>query len=303
MRETIKFYYNVYIEKIYEIDNGYYFYLNEFKYYFIEFNRKLEELDTLVKITNELYNKNILVDTFILNKDNSYYVNIEDKIFVLLRVNSIEEDKYTVKDIISFNNLIIISNEKYLPSWSTLWMNKIDVFEEQISELNTDYPLIQNTFDYYTGLAENAISYINDTFIDEKQIDFKINLNHKRMTEEYQGYVNNPLTFTFDYSVRDLAEYIKYNFFNNTLDMSEIDKIILSNNFNKAEIRLLYGRLLYPSYYLDNVKNIFTLDKNEEILNKYINKINDYELFLQDIYITIKRKYEIPPIEWLVNKK
>ena len=40
MKETIKFYYNVYIEKIYEIDNGYYFYLNEFKYYFIEFNRK-----------------------------------------------------------------------------------------------------------------------------------------------------------------------------------------------------------------------------------------------------------------------
>ena len=58
-----------------------------------------------------------------------------------------------------------------------------------------------------------------------------------------------------------------------------------------------------PSYYLDTIKDIFIYEKNEEELNKYINKINDYELFLQDIYITIKRKYEIPPIEWLVNKK
>lgn len=299
MKETIKFYYDTYIKELYEINNGYYFYLNNYKYYFIEFNRDIREIDILFKLSNELYNKNILVDTFILNKDNKVLTNIQNKNYVLLRVNSIENDKYNLKDIIKFNNLYT-SNTKIEP-WSTLWINKIDAFEEKISELNNDYPIIQSSFEYYIGLAENAISYVNDTFIEEN--NFKINLNHKRIKDAYQGYVNNPLTFTFDYRVRDIAEYIKYNYFNNTINYDEIEEVILNSDLNKGELRLLVGRLLYPSYYLDTIKDIFIYEKNEEELNKYINKINDYELFLQDIYITIKRKYEIPPIEWLVNKK
>lgn len=299
MKETIKFYYDTYIKELYEINNGYYFYLNNYKYYFIEFNRDIREIDILFKLSNELYNKSILVDTFILNKDNKVLTNIQNKNYVLLRVNSIENDKYNLKDIIKFNNLYT-SNTKIEP-WSTLWINKIDAFEEKISELNNDYPIIQSSFDYYIGLAENAISYVNDTFIEEN--NFKINLNHKRIKGAYQGYVNNPLTFTFDYRVRDIAEYIKYNYFNNTINYDEIEEVILNSDLNKGELRLLFGRLLYPSYYLDTIKDIFIYEKNEEELNKYINKINDYELFLQDIYITIKRKYEIPPIEWLVNKK
>lgn len=299
MKETIKFYYDTYIKELYEINNGYYFYLNNYKYYFIEFNRDIREIDILFKLSNELYNKNILVDTFILNKDNKVLTNIQNKNYVLLRVNSIENDKYNLKDIIKFNNLYT-SNTKIEP-WSTLWINKIDAFEEKISELNNDYPIIQSSFDYYIGLAENAISYVNDTFIEEN--NFKINLNHKRIKDAYQGYVNNPLTFTFDYRVRDIAEYVKYNYFNNTINYDEIEEVILNSDLNKGELRLLVGRLLYPSYYLDTIKDIFIYEKNEEELNKYINKINDYELFLQDIYITIKRKYEIPPIEWLVNKK
>ena len=303
MKETIKFYYNVYIEKLYTTDMGSYFYMSGFKYYFLEFNRDIKEIDILVKMSNDLYNKGILVDTFILTKDNKYFVYVEDKIYVMLRVNSIEEDKYNLKDIVYFNNLLIVKNENLLNNnWATLWMKKVDDFEEEISELNTDYPLIQNTFDYYMGLAENAISYVNDTFIDEKPSDFKVNLNHKRIKEAYQGYVNNPLTFTFDYSVRDIAEYVKYKFFNNTLEIDELEDLIFNYNFTRGELRLLYARLLYPSYYLDTIKDIFILDKDESVLKKYINKQEEYEYFLKDIYHTIKKKIEIPPVEWLVNK-
>ena len=228
MKETIKFYYDTYIKELYEINNGYYFYLNNYKYYFIEFNRDIREIDILFKLSNELYNKNILVDTFILNKDNKVLTNIQNKNYVLLRVNSIENDKYNLKDIIKFNNLYT-SNTKIEP-WSTLWINKI--------------------------------SYVNDTFIEEN--NFKINLNHKRIKDAYQGYVNNPLTFTFDYRVRDIAEYIKYNYFNNTINYDEIEEVILNSDLNKGELRLLVGRLLYPSYYLDTIKDKFIYEKNEE---------------------------------------
>lgn len=299
MKETIKFYYNTYIKDIYELNNGYYFYYNNYKYYFIEYTRDINELEILFNISNELYNKNILVNTFILNKDNKIFTTLENKNYVMLRVNSIESDKYNLKDIIKFNNLY--TSDKKIEPWTTLWKNKIDAFENQISELNNEYPIIQNTFDYYIGLAENAISYVNDTLLEEN--DFIINLNHKRINESYQGYVNNPLTFTFDYRVRDISEYIKYNFFNNKLNYDEINDLIYSNYLNKGELRLLFGRLLYPSYYLDTLKNIFMYELEETKLNKYIDKINEYEYFLQEVYNTIKCKYEIPSIEWVVNKK
>lgn len=300
MKETIKFYYNVFVEKIYEISNGCYFYYSNFKYYFISYDSELNKLEELFKISNDLYNKSILVNTFILTKDNKYYVEKESRIYVLLRVNSIEEDIISISELIEFNNSVILNNN--IVSWSSLWGKNIDMFESEISELNTDYPLIQSTFDYYVGIAENAISYVNNTFLEEDINSFRVNLNHKRINECYQGYINNPLTFTFDYSVRDIAEYTKYNFFNNSLNISELESILLSS-FSKGEIRLYYARLMYPTYYFDMVKDIFIYDKSEDELSKYIDKIEEYEYFLQDIYYILKKKFNIPPVEWVVNRK
>lgn len=300
MKETIKFYYNVYVEKLYEINNGCYFYYSDFKYYFISYDNELGKLEELFKISNDLYNRNVLVSTFILTKDNKRYVEKEGKIYVLLRVNSIEEDIISISELIGFNNSIILNNN--IVSWSSLWSKKVDMFESEISELNTDYPLIQSTFDYYVGLSENAISYVNNTFLEEDKSSFRVNLNHKRINECYQGYINNPLTFTFDYSVRDIAEYTKYNFFNNSLNISELESVLFSS-FSKGEIRLYYARLMYPTYYFDMVKDIFIYDKSESELNKYIDKIEEYEYFLQDMYYVLKKKFNIPPVEWVVNKK
>lgn len=304
MKETIKYYYDTYIEELNEINNGYYFYFNNYKYYFVLFDRDIRELELLFKTSNELYNKNILVNTFILTKDGKYYVRLEYKVYVMLRVNSIEDYKYTMKEILHFNNVLLVDNSKInMIPWSKLWSSKIDIFESEISEFNKEYPLIQSTFNYYVGLAENAISYINDTFIDEDSSTFKVNLNHKRIGIGYQGYVNNPLTFTFDYSVRDIAEYIKFNFFNNKINYKELEEILLSNIFNKGELRLFYGRLLYPSYYLDEVKRIVIYNLDESVLNKYIDKIGEYEFFLKEIYYIIRKKNDIPIVEWVVNKK
>ena len=108
MKETINYYYKVYPDKIYEINSGVYFYFNDFKYYFIEFTRTKEEINLLVKISNDLYNKHVLVNTFILTKDNNYFVELNDKIMILLRVNSIESDTNTLKDLIYFHLFFLL---------------------------------------------------------------------------------------------------------------------------------------------------------------------------------------------------
>lgn len=297
MKETINYYYNVYPEKVYEINNGCYFYFNTFKYYFVTYGRDESEIDFLVKITNDLYNRNILVDTFIKSKNKTYYVVVGDKKYVLLRVNSVENDIYSLKDIQYFNSLLIVNSKISLNSnWSILWKNKVDKFENEISEFNMDYPIIEESFDYYVGLAENAISYFENASMSSEIVNTC--LCHKRLLKKvYSGFINNPLTFAFDYEVRDVAEYIKVKFFEDYLDFSEVEGTLL--RFNRKSLMFLFSRLLYPSYYFDLVKKILEEDLAEEELLKYINKTNEYEDLLLDIYNLINKKYNIPPVEWL----
>lgn len=303
MKETIKYYYNIYPNEIFELDNGCYFYFNDYKFYFVEFNRDLKELDLLVKVSNDLYNKNILVDTFIHSKDKKFYVEVENMPYVMMRVNSIESDVCSLKDIVYFNNLLKVKNEvKFNNDWSILWMNKIDAFEAQMSEVNTEYPLVQESSSYYIGLAENAVSYFKDTMLEEDHSSILVNLNHKRVYyNDFSGHINNPLTFTFDYEVRDIAEYIKSSFFDGVVDFEEIEDLLLDVGFSKASYRLLFARLLYPSYYFDSIKKIFVYDEDESIIERFIDKNKEYEDFLIDIYNIINRKVSIPPIEWLIN--
>lgn len=303
MKETIRYYYNIYPNKIEMIDNGCYFYFNGIKYYFIKTNRTKEEIDFLVKISNDLYNNNILVDTFVKNKDNLFYViNLED-VYVMLRVNSLESNEYTIQDTILFNNSLISNNVRSLSSdWATLWMKKIDDYETEISEFNTDYPIIQSTFDYYVGLAENAVSYFIDSFNEEDVSTSRVTINHKRVNSKiYTGQIYNPLTFTFDYEVRDLAEYIKSSFFDNELDYDEIEKVIRNNNFSRCSLRFLYSRLLYPSYYFDMLEKIIVENEDESKLNIYIERIEDYQDMLTNMYDIINRITNIPIIQWLFD--
>ena len=264
MKETINYYYKVYPDKIYEINSGVYFYFNDFKYYFIEFTRTKEEINLLVKISNDLYNKHVLVNTFILTKDNNYFVELNDKIMILLRVNSIESDTNTLKDLIYFNNLLIIDDSTKTESWASLWSKKVDIFESEMNNLNNDYLLVQESIDYYIGLTENAISYFN--LVDLKNV--KLSLCHKRLNKYlYSGLINNPINF-----------------------------------MNRDNSILLFCRLMYPSYYFDEVKKIMEEDYNEKNLKFYIDKVDDFENLLFDIYEIINKKYNIPPISWLENK-
>lgn len=305
MKETIKYYFNVFPTNIYEIDNGYYFYINDVKYYFVKYQRNPEEIEFLVRISNELYNKKILVDTFIKNKDGSFFVNLNNDVYVLLRVNSIESDAYNIKDIIYFNDLLIL-NTKYNinTDWANLWMKKIDDYETEISEFNTEYPLVQESFNYYVGLAENAISYFKDTLLEENIDEVKINLNHKRVhSKAYSGFINNPLTFTFDYEMRDVSEYIKSKFFEGEEEVYDDIEYILMGNYSKASLRMFYSRLLYPSYYFDELEKLLTEETEEKNLLKYIDKIEEYEEFLRFVYKRINRKVSLPVVQWLFNKE
>lgn len=303
MEEIIKHYYGIDIKNLKSIKNGYVFVYGGVKYYFIKYDRDKSEIGSLFEITNDLFNKNVLIDTFIITNTNEYYVNYNNDVYVLLKVNSIEKDIFNIKDVINFNNKIILNNDYNIHlNWANLWMEKIDIFESEIEDFNNGSDWLIESFNYYIGLAENAISYFNNTINEENIKSVHVNLNHKRMNSTiFSGFINNPLNFTFDYEVRDVAEYFKSCFFDNKAIDNDLYYVI-DNCFSKVSLRLLFSRMLYPSFYFDNLEKYLTNSITEKEMYIYNERTLEYEEFLFFIYENINKKFKIPSIDWLCKR-
>lgn len=306
MKNVINYFYSIYPDKLYENNSVFYFYIGDYKYYFLPFTRNILELESLVEISNQLYNKGIMIHTFIKNNQNNYYVNYNDKIFVMLRVNSDERETLNIHDLLFFNNLIINdkSTNLYTEDWINLWSLKVDTYEKQMLEYNKEYPLLTDSFNYYIGLAENAISYAKNAFLtntdDEKE---KLYLSHRRINLPLTyGNIYNPLSLIFDYEIRDLSEYIKSKFFKNEFDWDELEEIFPKLHLNNLKINLLYSRLLYPTYYFDLFERIIYGDEKEDEIIKITRKSEEYEEFLYDFYIYLKKYTFLPEINWIIEK-
>ena len=72
-------------------------------------------------------------------------------------------------------------------------------------------------------------------------------------------------------------------------------------NFNEKQFILLYGRLLFPTYYFDEYENIILGNTEEKSLNKILKKTNEYILFLKDVWLEINKYYKLPEIEWIIK--
>ena len=65
---------------------------------------------------------------------------------------------------------------------------------------------------------------------------------------------------------------------------------------------MLFARLLYPTYFFDKYDEILEGTASEEEIVSIIEKQEEYEEFLIDIYSFLKLNYNIPEIEWLIKR-
>ena len=177
----------------------------------------------------------------------------------------------------------------------------IDYYESQIGQNEKKYPLIRESFDYFIGLGENAISYLVNT---KKEIQKEINDNKVLSHNNLYNSLYDPLNIIIDHKSRDIAEYIKISFFNNNKNIfKELDEYFFYNRYSLYGIRVLYARIIYPSFYFKLYDEIFREKKEEKELNEIINRINEYEIYLKDIYLYLNKYYNIPNIEWLKKQE
>ena len=297
MNNYINFYYELYPDDIVKKGNHYYFVLNNEKYYFVTYDRDVNEVDTLYKLNKEMISRNSLVHEIILNKKGEVITLIDEVYYALLRVYVNESAVITIDDVVfmlNSNDGVFSNSVISRTDWIKLWSLKIDYFEYQIGHLIKKYPYIYNTVDYYIGLGENAITYMKE--LNDNINSSSLSITHRRIGVNSTMFdLYNPLNLIIDYKVRDVSEYLKDAFFNNVNVYSILDKLFKMCMFDRITLNLLFCRLLFPSYYFDLYENILENDLNENLVINIIKKSASYEYFLSFLI----RNWSLYKIEWL----
>lgn len=296
MKNILEFYYNLSLEEeILNRNGNYYFVINNNSFVFRPFYGNNNSIDDIYKLNNYLSNFSY-IDKIILNKFNSPITKVKDNLYVLILLKGNNNINLS---IISNLASIDIPSFKSLErnNWEVLWGNLIDYYEMQIGQNEKKYPLIRESFDYFVGMGENAISYLVNT---KKEV--KPNFYDKKVLSHNNLYNSlfDPLNIILDHKARDLAEYIKLSFFNNNQNIfKELDEYFYYNHYSFYGMRILFARIIYPSFYFKLYDEILSKKKEEKELNSIIKRIDDYELYLSNIYLYLRKYYDIPMIEWL----
>ena len=144
-------------------------------------------------------------------------------------------------------------------------------------------------------MAENAIMYIRNCFNENNDSD-DIVLSHKRITNKE---FNSPINLIVDHRSRDISEYLKYLFFNNNYDYIKISQYLQKLNLNNYMYRLLYGRMLFPTFYFDKYDDIVNKNESEKEILIILKRVEAYEDFLKNIYSIINQNTAIKKVDWL----
>lgn len=300
MKNIINYFYNLNITKLTNKDNIYSFYDNDELYHFYIYNNNIKNIDLTKDIYDSLKN-DTLIHEIIINKDNSiitYYNNIP---YILCKINININKPITLGEINYLSSKVIITNSKITyHSWQDLWSIKMDYLEKVINENGKKYPIIVDSFNYFVGMAENAISYYNN--LSNKEVDNNsLVISHRIININDTVYaIYDPVNIIIDHKARDIAEYIKYSFFSdNTNIFKELNVYFKYNYYTKDDVVMLLARVLYPSFYFNMYEDIMINSKEEKIITNITSKLDKYELYLARVFKYFNNFYNLPVPEWL----
>lgn len=291
---------------------------------------KEDELVEIKKLTDYYQQQgDTSVGEFVENMYGYYVSKINGKDCVLLKYNRV-----TPREVVSMGQELaqFHYNGKYyqekiehinrIGQWKELWGNRLEQLEKFWKQKVMSHPeggfdrLFVDSFPYYLGLTENAIQYIVDTELDDEPKAFDAgtvcfsHFTRNQWENEYR--VKMPIEWVYDHPSRDIAEYIRYEFFSRDERreeevmsfLNEYEKVVPLSSF---AWRLVYGRLLFPLSYFEAVEGYYissesTRNSYEKDLQKCLALLPEYESFLRNFYSLIRlptRKVGIREIEWL----
>lgn len=301
MKNSLIYFYNMYIENISKINNDYYFLYNGNNYIVTLFNRNLNEAIEMLNLNIEMLNSGTNTYEIITCRDNSVTFYYEDNYYILMRMPNFKNRLVTIEDVVAFR--FVSNNQKTIQkldksSWNKFWENRIDYHEKQFNEVQKKYSVIRESINFYVGMWENAISYYNENvnFIEMKEVV------HKRIgsdTDLLAFY--NPLNLIIDYKERDISEYLKSYVLNENFTKERLISVLNRLDLSRNKAILLIIRTMFPSNYFDTYEDIIIDNKDEKYLLDIINKRSNH-LALLSILFKYYSKYNIPLIEWIIKE-
>ena len=295
MKNAIFYYYHLNINTLIKKQEQYEFDIDHNHYVFLPCPLPLEEIIKLYQLTLEMYQHQIPVHQMILNKDQQFITYINQMPYLLLQV-FVKRETLILNDILRFQTQTIQISLNHLSkaNWYQWWTTKIDYLEYQMSEFGKKYPIIRESFCYYIGLAENAVSLLQNIPTEE------FCLAHRRLYYNSTLFdLCNPLNFIVDSKVRDVAEYLKDCFFHNQEIMDSIQLYFSHQLLSGIEYQLFFIRFLFPSYYFDCYETIIENGRPEKEILTITLKNEEFEQILKYLYQQVKNHIILPEIQWL----
>lgn len=296
MKNAINYFYNLTPSSIHQRGKIYYFRVEENPYVLVPCDN-VQESQAIYEFSTQLLKMGFPVHQIILNNSSQIVTKINQEDYVLMRI-FIPKSEIHFDDIMQLNGIQIpnLPNQLRRDDWYILWTKKVDYLEYQISQIGKKYPLIIESFSYYIGLAENAITLIQ--MVDKENL--YLTLNHRRICHGDNSYrLFNPFNLIIDLRIRDACDYFKSCFFKNKNIDFLLQQYLSSSNLTKEEYQCFFARMLFPTYYFDVYEKIISLELEEKDLLPIIEKADEYEQLLRRVYAYIANFGVLPEIEWL----
>lgn len=297
MKNAIRYYYNMMVEEIRNINGIYHFTYEGRNYVVIPVEQEEERLKQLYELQIKLYQRGIYVHQILLNNNRNLLTAINNTNYIVMLI-IYEKRPISLNDILYFNNQTVFLEENKIlkrDNWGKLWSEKIDYFEYQISQFGKKFPLIRSSFSYVVGMAETGIQFYQG--LPPKK---RFCLTHRRIHAADTTFeLYNPLELVLDSRVRDSSEFFKSEFFCGKNNLEELKNYLVKERLTVEECHLLFARMFFITPYFDLYEQIVDGKKEEEQIKKIINRLNDYELYLKEFYHYLKNYMNMEEIEWL----
>lgn len=268
-------------------------------HFVIERNEKspqeTEEMNNFVRsFSQDLFNKRGYI---VPTRDNSLVVLSE---FGNVSLVAIEEFKVSLNDLIRMHQYGMNYESKTKLSYiKNRWINKLNLIETKIApSLKVDeyyYQLIMICLTHATGMANNAISYLEDTIIDYNDNLKVTTLTHKRINLNSYDLLN-PFNIIIDSPMRDLAELYK----NDLISFDTLKSLLTQYQATPKDVSILFSRILYPTTFFDLMENDYL--RRTDITNEietYYRSINQQMIKIKKIHNYLVVSYGIRKINWL----
>lgn len=283
MNYILKYYYNLENIEAFSMKNKTIFITTSGEQYALQEFNNIEQLNSIIGLLKEMNIENEF-NVIVKTNFNENYFEKNNKKYVLIKLSE-EKQQRLIHNPIKCNTALYDNIKRN--NWYVLWSIKNRKIKELVLSVVKE-DMVNEMFDYFMGLAENAILYIKKVSFNEKNLALFI--SHNRIEN---NIINSPLNIIIDRRERDYAEMIKYLYFNlddNDMQLKEVIDSALKENLS---LEIIYARVLYPTYYFDYI------DENIEIDQIYFKRLLNYESFLKKIYDIISEKKRIKKIDWL----